>query len=76
VYAQQARYADQSRIVGEILFADLYEGGREAVLRNQRNLTGIIGTFWYRESQLIGTYDSVLAAFGSLPTTNGETHRD
>ena len=76
VYAQQARYTDQARIVGEILYAELYEGGRESVLRNRRNLTGIIETFWYREGQLVGTYDSVLAALGAPPTTNGDRHRD
>src|SRR5687768_1486085 len=76
VYAQQARYADQARIVGEIVYRELYAGGAESVLRNRRNLGGIIGTFWYREGQLVSTYDSVLAALGSSATTNGDSHRD
>ncbi len=76
VYAQQARYGDQARIVGEILYAELYEGGRESVLQNRRNLTGIIETFRYREGQLLETYDSVLAALGAPATTNGDAPRD
>ncbi len=62
VYAQQARYEDQTRTVGQIIYARLYDGGRGAVLENHRNLAGIIESFRYREGELIATYDSVLAA--------------
>jgi hypothetical protein len=76
VYAQQARYADQARVVGDIIYTELYRGGRESVLQNRRNLTGIIETFWYREGQLLGTYDSVLTALGAPAPATGDPHRD
>ena len=62
LYAQQDRYAEQTRSIAQILYSELYRGGPGAVVSNHRNLAAIIGTFRYRERQLLGVYDENLAA--------------
>ena len=75
-YAEQARYEDQARAAGQIVFASLYEGGHAAVLRNHRNLAGLIETFRYRETQLVATYDSVLAGLPPSDDRPGDVRPD
>jgi len=57
LYAQQERYAEQGRSIGQLLYQEIYRGGTESIARNHRNLTGLIRTFVYREAQLIDSYD-------------------
>lgn len=60
VYAQQERYAEQARGIGDVLYAELYRGGMDAVLANHRNLAGLISTFRYREDALLRQYADAL----------------
>jgi hypothetical protein len=64
VYADQARYGQQAVMVGEVLYRRLFDEGREGIQNNYRNLMGIIGTFYFREKQLIQVYDNALRALG------------
>ena len=61
LYAQQERYAEQGRSIGQLLYQEIYRGGTESIARNHRNLSGLIRTFVYRESQLIDFYDRTLS---------------
>ncbi|HEX2217662.1 MAG TPA: hypothetical protein VHG35_02585 [Gemmatimonadales bacterium] len=62
VYAQQDRYAEQNRSFGEVLYSEIYRGGLTSVVENHRNLASIIGTFRYREGELLDLYDQTLSA--------------
>ena len=61
MYEQQQSYESQAETVGQILYQQLFTMGYEHVLRNYRHLSTIVGTFWYRECQLLASYDEVLA---------------
>lgn len=61
IYAQQERYEFQARSVGEIIYAEMFRGGTAAIAENYRNFITIIGTFAYREKQMIELYDLILA---------------
>lgn len=61
VYARQARYEEQTRRTGEILYEELYRGGQQAVLQNPAGLATLIGTFVFRERELLERYDEILA---------------
>lgn len=60
-YANQARYEHQALSIGEVIYAELYRNGVEGVTGNYRNLGNLIGSFLYRERQLLAVYDSTLA---------------
>jgi hypothetical protein len=60
-YANQARYEHQALSIGEVIYAELYRNGVEGVTGNYRNLSNLIGSFLYRERQLVAVYDSTLA---------------
>lgn len=62
VYAQQDRYEVQARSVGEIIYTEMFRGGLAAIADNYRNFASIIGTFAYREEQMLGIYDETLAS--------------
>jgi hypothetical protein len=59
-YADQSRYEHQAQSIGEVIYAELYRNGVEGVTGNYRNLGNLIGSFLYRERQLIAVYDSTL----------------
>lgn len=61
-YAVQNRYEHQAQSIGEIIYAELYRSGVEGVTGNYRNLGNLIGSFLYRERQLIAVYDTTLGA--------------
>ena len=65
VYAQQDRYEDQARKVGEIIYGELFKGGAQGIVDNWRNLASIIGTFGYREKQMLTHYDEAIASLES-----------
>lgn len=67
-YSLQQRYEDQTRIVAEILFAEIFHNGATAVLANYRNLTGTIESMVYSERKLVAQFDGTLAAI--VPETN------
>ncbi|MCG8456490.1 MAG: hypothetical protein MI919_09420 [Holophagales bacterium] len=62
LYADQDRYDSQQSMVGQIIYARLYEGGTRAVLENPRGLASLVSTFVYRETQLLASYDQVFSA--------------
>jgi hypothetical protein len=62
VYAQQERYENQAQKVGEIIYGELFRGGAQSVADNYRNLLSIIGTFIYREKQMLDHYDEAIAS--------------
>jgi hypothetical protein len=65
VYAQQDRYEDQARKVGEIIYGELFRGGAKSVADNYRNLASIIATFKYREMEMLAEYDEAIASLES-----------
>lgn len=52
-------WAPQPRIVGEIIYAELFRGGTAAIADNYKNFLSIIGTFAYREEQMLALYDEI-----------------
>lgn len=67
VYEQQRKYEAQAEVVGQIIYQQLFSQGFDQMLRHYRNLNTIVGTFWYRECQLLETYDTALDALGRPP---------
>ena len=62
VYAQQDRYAEQTRAVSNLIYAELYRGGADGIASNHRNLAAIIHAFRFREAELLAVYDRTLSA--------------
>ena len=60
-YADQSRYEHQAQTIGQVIYAELYRDGVEGITGNYRNLGNLIGSFLYREKQLIAVFDSTLA---------------
>lgn len=67
IYEQQHGYEAQSREVEQLIFGKLLNDGYESMLRNHANLLTVISTFWFRECQLLRTYDTVFERLGSAP---------
>lgn len=65
VYAQQERYEVQARSVGEIIYGEMFKGGTAAIAANYKNLASIIGTFAYREKQMLEVYDEMISTMES-----------
>lgn len=61
VYHLQEKYAFQFRETGGNIYEILLKEGPEAILENTSNLSTTIGTFRYRERQLIQAYDQLLS---------------
>ncbi len=61
VYESQDRYEMQARTVGQVIYTQIFHEGTDSVVAKGENLAAIIGTFLYRETQLIAHYDDVLA---------------
>jgi type II secretory pathway pseudopilin PulG len=59
-YASQGRYEHQAQSIGEVIYGELYRTGTQGITGNYRNLSNLIGSFLYRERQLIALYDSTL----------------
>ena len=60
VYERQREYYDQQKLVGQNIYTTLFNEGRAGMLRNFENLQSILGTFMYRECDLLERYDAVL----------------
>lgn len=60
IYALQDRYEAQVLTVGQIIYAELFKGGTQAIAGNYRNLASIISTFAYREKELLAQYDETM----------------
>ncbi len=69
IYDQQRRYAMQSEQIGALIYGEIFARGTNAVIRNYPNLLSIIGTFWFRECELLVDYDRAL---GQLHAATGQ----
>lgn len=64
IYARQERYEEQARSVGAIIYGELLRRGLGGMVENLSNLASLIGTFAYREQQLLEYYDQTLGGLG------------
>ena len=60
VYENQDSYDMQSSMVGAEIYSLMFNEGIEAMGRNYRNFTSIVGSFVYRECELANDYARVL----------------
>ena len=67
VYAQQERYERQKSSVAQIIYSKLLDQGDTGMLEKPTNLGMIVGTFAYREQELLETYDEILPDLGIQP---------
>ena len=56
---------------GAITYEELFRGGVAGVSESYVNQAALIGTFSYRERQLLEFYDQTLAALGEPPAPGG-----
>lgn len=72
-YASQQNYEHQAEQVGQLIYTRLFDEGHRGIYGNLANLRNIISTFWYRECQLLVSYDEAFAHFDQ--TTPGDALR-
>jgi len=60
IYAEQDYYRIQAERVGELLYRDLYEIGVFGIVEKYPSLASLIGSFLYRERQLLTAYEEAL----------------
>jgi hypothetical protein len=61
VVALERRYDAMALSTGQLIYGELYRVGPNGVAANARNLASILGSFTYREDQVIRQIDSTLA---------------
>ncbi|HMB89642.1 MAG TPA: hypothetical protein VKP65_02270 [Rhodothermales bacterium] len=66
-YASQQSYEHQAEQVGQLIYTRLFDEGHQGIYGNLANLQDIIATFWYRECQLLASYDEAFTHFGQAP---------
>lgn len=71
LYARQERYEIQAAAIGEVIYGELFRNGMAGVLENFANLSALIATFSYRETQLLERYDEMLTSLGHRPSDGG-----
>lgn len=64
VYAVLDRYEAQARSIGELIYAELFSGGTDAIMRKHENLKSMIVALNYRERELLARFDATLASLG------------
>jgi hypothetical protein len=62
-YASQQNYEHQAEQVGQLIYTRLFDEGHRGIYSNLANLQHIISTFWYRECQLLASYNEAFAHF-------------
>lgn len=67
LYAFQSRYERTALEAGTVLYGKIMEDGLAGVTANHRNLSYIIGSFYYLENGLVEEYDRVLSELGEAP---------
>ncbi|HEX5727511.1 MAG TPA: hypothetical protein VFX98_18710 [Longimicrobiaceae bacterium] len=72
IYEEQRDYQRQSEQVGSIIYGGIFNQGMGGVLRNYSNLSSIISSFWYRECQLLRSYDEVLPRLRAEGAATGD----
>ena len=60
IYDNQKRYETQSVLVATEIYSLMFNQGMDGMIKNYRNLSTIIGSFVYRECELIDAYAEVL----------------
>jgi hypothetical protein len=61
MYEMQDRYDLQKSAVSQVIYNELMAKGAQGIVANHQNLASIIGTFVWREQELVTEYDKVLA---------------
>ena len=65
VYEAQESYEIQKQASGELIYRTIWESGTQAIPQNLQNLMEVLGTFVYRESELVGVYEEAIGALDS-----------
>ncbi len=73
VYAEQDNYLLQQRSVGEVLYRRLLHSGTDGLLQDYRHLMVLIGSFHYREQELLATYQRTLPAPPEAPGSTADS---
>ena len=71
-YDQQRRYATQSEQIGALIYGEIFARRTSGVIRNDANLSSIVGAFWYRECELLLGYDRALTELRGSGTDGRE----
>lgn len=72
LYNDQKNYDVQSLKVGDLIYAQLLDKGRDGMAENYQNMSDIITTFWFRECELLGKFDTVLEKIQTDYVTQAE----
>ena len=64
LYAEQDRYVHQAQTAGEVIYADLLDVGGLGIVEKHAQLPFFIGTFAFRERELLNSYDAALDWLG------------
>lgn len=66
LYVMQDQYMAQTKIIGEIIYNELFNNGTQQIIANYRNLGTIIMTLRYREKPLIKQLEDFLKKHDDL----------
>lgn len=69
LYAKQDGYEQQAQMVGGVIYRGMFEKGAMGIVQNYENMTGIIGTFFWREKELLAAYDETLRYFNAAESS-------
>lgn len=73
LYAMQERYERTAMNAGSVIYAEIMRGGVPGVTANYRNLSYLIGAFYYLERELLAEYDRVLETIGEVDPDSSTT---
>lgn len=65
LYGDQEQYEIQSHGVSRVIYDHLLTEGTVGISRRQEQLAALVGTFWWRECELLAAYGKVLPRLGS-----------
>jgi len=60
LYAMQEGYQKQSEMVGSVIYGGMFEKGSRGIVKNYENMAAIVGTFYWRERELLEAFDKTL----------------
>ena len=63
LYENQNRYEEQSEMISHEIYGQIFQHGYQGILQNYQNLFAVIGTFLYRECELLQAYSDVLPQY-------------
>lgn len=56
IYTEQDRYNKQADMSGSVIYNEMFKSGTSGITGNYRNLLSLIRTFYYRENELLNSY--------------------